>query len=134
MSLTRLMMLIGGGPDRAGRSAEADDTIEAWLRDHFHATAAPAGDAAERVLSRLMSRPLPPQRRARLTGWWPSALLTSEFAPAWPRLAVLAVVAALGFALGSLDFARMHDRNAPTPLGFSATEGELGGILFDEDV
>jgi hypothetical protein len=52
--------------------------------------------AAARLLARLDS--LPRQRRA-LFGW-PGVLLEFDFAPAWPRVAVLACAAALGCAVG----------------------------------
>jgi hypothetical protein len=54
--------------------------------------------AGARVLAGLRARVLPRQRRS----WWswPAALREVDFAPAWPRVAVLAGVAALGFATG----------------------------------
>ena len=60
----------------------------------------PDQDAAERVAARLDATRLPPQKRARLAGWWPSALLDGYFAPAWPRLTTLACGTALGIAIG----------------------------------
>jgi anti-sigma-K factor RskA len=55
-----------------------------------------------RVLMALATRPLPRQRRGFLA--WPAALLTDDFAPAWPRVAALASVAVLGFAIGLVGF------------------------------
>jgi hypothetical protein len=55
--------------------------------------------SAGRVLARL-ARPLPPQRRSRLSWAWPAALLDVDLAPARLRIAALAGVAALGVVLG----------------------------------
>jgi len=51
--------------------------------------------------------PLPRQQLA----WWrlPAVLLDWEFAPAWPRVAVLATCAALGFAIGLIGIDRQVD-------------------------
>ena len=54
--------------------------------------------AASRILTALAARPLPPQHRA--WRWWPAELVSFDFAPAWPRIAALASVGVLGFALG----------------------------------
>lgn len=51
-----------------------------------------------RVLAALAARPLPPQHRT--WRWWPAELASFDLAPAWPRIAALASVAVLGFALG----------------------------------
>jgi hypothetical protein len=55
--------------------------------------------AAARVLAAL-ARPLPPQRRSRLSWAWPAALLDVDLAPSRSRLAALAGVAGLGVLLG----------------------------------
>ncbi len=54
--------------------------------------------AAERLLHKLETRPLPPQKRARV--WWPAVLTDWNFAPAWPRVAMLAAAAVLGITIG----------------------------------
>jgi hypothetical protein len=54
--------------------------------------------AAERIVAKLASAPLPAQKR-RLA-WWPAVLADRDFAPAWPRLAALAGAAALGISIG----------------------------------
>jgi hypothetical protein len=54
--------------------------------------------SASRVMAALAARPLPPQHRA--WRWWPAELAAFDFAPAWPRIAVLASVGILGFAIG----------------------------------
>ena len=59
--------------------------------------------AARRVLAGLAA-PLPRQKRGLLTRLLPSALTDRDFAPAWPRLAVLACGAALGLVVGLSSF------------------------------
>lgn len=73
------------------------DDLEAALR---RMAADPhAGDAAgERLALKLERVRLPPQKRA-LT-WWPAALTDWNFAPAWPRVAMLAAAAVLGISIG----------------------------------
>ena len=75
------------------------DDLDRLLARHFRDDAGSKDDdaAAMRVL-RTLARPLPRQR----VSWrhWPAALLTWEFTPAWPRMAMLASCAVLGFAVG----------------------------------
>ena len=54
--------------------------------------------AAERLLRKLETTPLPPQKRALV--WWPAVLTDWNFAPAWPRVAMLAAAAVLGITIG----------------------------------
>lgn len=127
--------MLGGrrpGVARAGEDEAFDADLRRRLRDG--AGEADADAATQRILTRLAALPLPAQATSGRLRFWPSALLTGDFAPAWPRVAALAAVAALGFALGSIDLARIHERHAATPLGFSVVDGDLGGILFDDDV
>jgi hypothetical protein len=87
--------LIAG--DAAARAAlrEAQHLDRLITRSMAGSTDASAG----RVLARL-ARPLPPQRRSRLSWAWPAALLDVDLAPARLRIAALAGVAALGVVLG----------------------------------
>jgi len=74
------------------------DKLDRLLTQHFRDQAgADETDSTRRVLASL-AQPLPPQRRS----WrhWPAALLDRDFAPAWPRVVVLAGCAVLGFAVG----------------------------------
>jgi hypothetical protein len=84
--------------------------------------------AADRVLKRLAG-PLPHQRMA----WWrlPAILLDREFAPAWPRVAVLASCAVLGFAIGLIGIDRQVD-TADAALAF-VSRADFGGVVFDGD-
>jgi hypothetical protein len=83
--------------------------------------------AANRVLNRLAG-PLPRQKRA----WWrlPAVLLDFEFAPAWPRVAVLATCAALGFAIGLIGLDQQVD-TADAALSF-ASRTDFAGVVFDD--
>jgi hypothetical protein len=85
--------LIGAEP-AARALAERARRLDAALAA---AMCAADGEGA-RVLAALNARTLPRQRRSRWA--WPAALLAVDFAPAWPRVAALAGVAALGFVLG----------------------------------
>jgi len=85
------------------------------------------------VLRALAVKPLPPQRRRFLWRRWPNELLTLDFAPAWPRLAALAGVAALGFVIGLSDLGSIT-------LGLNAEEtasivadNDLGAVVFAPD-
>ena len=73
------------------------DDLETALR---RMAADPHADdaAAERLLQKLETRPLPPQKRALV--WWPAVLTDWNFAPAWPRVAMLAAAAVLGITIG----------------------------------
>ena len=54
--------------------------------------------AAQRLVQKLEMTPLPPQKRALV--WWPAVLTDWNFAPAWPRVAMLAAAAVLGITIG----------------------------------
>jgi hypothetical protein len=93
----------------------------------------PADADATGVLRALAARPLPPQRRLFLWRRWPSELLTLDFAPAWPRLAALAGVAALGFLIGLVDLGPMTaGTNGDDPVSIVA-ENDIGAVVFAPD-
>jgi hypothetical protein len=93
--------------------------------------AAPAD--ATGVLRALAARPLPPQRRRFLWRLWPSELLTLDFVPAWPRVAALAGVAALGFAIGLVDLGPMtFGANGEEPASIVA-DNDIGAVVFAPD-
>lgn len=71
-----------------------DDPFDAALRRVM--TPRGESEAAQRVLARLQT--LPPQKRT--FAWVPVALLDWNLAPAWPRVAALAVAAVLGITVG----------------------------------
>ena len=88
---------------------------------------------ARGILRALAARPLPPQRRRFLWRGWPSELLTLDFAPAWPRLAALAGVAALGFVIGLVDLGPMTvGPNSEEPASIVA-DNDIGAIVFAPD-
>jgi hypothetical protein len=85
--------------------------------------------AAERIVARLASAPLPAQKRA--FAWWPAALTDWDFAPAWPRVAALAGAAALGITIGLSGFgARIA---ADLDLVRVASADDLPTNVFDLD-
>jgi hypothetical protein len=88
----------------------------------------PDDAAVERVHKRL-GGPLPRQKLP----WWqlPNVLLDWQFAPAWPRVAVLAGCAAVGFAIGITGIDR---RIEPADAAFTvASNGDLGSIVFEPE-
>jgi len=85
------------------------------------------------VLRALAVKPLPPQRRRFLWRRWPNELLTLDFAPAWPRLAALAGVAALGFVIGLTDVGSITlGPNAEESVSIVA-DNDLGVVVFAPD-
>lgn len=89
--------------------------------------AEPQDAEVDRLLAVLARRPLPPQHGGLLARWWPAALARADFAPAWPRVAALACVGALGIAVG---LSNVGARVAYDLAGSSASE-ETGP--FDAD-
>jgi hypothetical protein len=83
-----------------------------------------------RVLATLSAQPLPRQRR----GLWalPSALLDVDFAPAWPRVAALAGVAALGFAIGLVGL-DLGDGSISAVAAASQADAGLSVIEFESE-
>jgi hypothetical protein len=94
-----------------------EDRIEQTLKRHF---ARDATDDGARVTAKLTG-PLPAQKRPTL---WPQILLDWQFAPAWPRMAVLAGCAALGFIVGSATIDRVIAPYAAGDLTMIAFEPE----------
>jgi hypothetical protein len=91
-------------------------------------------NAPNRVLAALASKPLPRQHGLLFAMGWPKALLDVDFAPAWPRIAALASVAALGIAIGLFgpDLGLLEGSGwavaSPT-----MTESDLGMVAFERE-
>jgi hypothetical protein len=73
--------------------------MDEMLTRQFKADNAADDSIAARVLVSIAAKPLPAQRHSLFKGW-PNALLTLDFAPAWPRLAALACVGLFGCTVG----------------------------------
>ena|SRR5262245_46307868 len=82
--------------------------------------------AQDRVLAALTR--LPAQRPRTWWGEWSSALLDWDFTPAWPRIAALASVAALGFAIGLVELPPTE-----SPHSVAMAEPDVGSIVFDPE-
>src|SRR4029077_1603130 len=104
----------------------SNDHIDHLLTNHF--ARRPADDAAAARVMRRLAQPLPRQKIG-LLGRLPGILLDWQFAPAWPRVAVLAACAAFGFFVGlpGLD-ARIDDASAQ----FSIASGDLSAVFEPE--
>jgi anti-sigma factor RsiW len=121
--------LLAADPAAAAALARARQLDALIARDPLSADA-----DAGRIMLAMETRRLPPQRRHFLWRRWPTELLDLDFAPAWPRLAALAGVAALGFVIGLTDLA------GPLTAAPTADEGttvvadiDLGAIVFAPD-
>src|SRR5262249_54499352 len=82
--------------------------------------------AQSRVLAALAQ--LPAQRKRTWWGEWPSALLDWDFTPAWPRIAALASVAVLGFAIGLVELPPTE-----SPHSVAMADADVGSLVFDPE-
>src|SRR5258706_438967 len=73
------------------------DDLEAALR-RMAADPHAEDAAAKRLVQKLDAMPLPPQKRPLPGG--PAALTDWNYAPAWPRVGMLAAAAVLGITIG----------------------------------
>ena len=117
----------------ASDTAAAVALEEARALDALIARGAETHADATGVLRALAARPLPPQRRRFLWRRWPSELLTLEFAPAWPRLAALAGVAVLGFAIGLTDLGPITVTTNSEDLTSIVADNDIGVVVFAPD-
>jgi hypothetical protein len=84
--------------------------------------------ATTRILGELAQ--LPVQKRRT---WWAElsgALLDWDFRPAWPRIAALASVAVLGFAIGLVE---LDVSSSEVPRSLAVAEPDVGGIVFEPE-
>jgi hypothetical protein len=108
-----------------------DERLEALLRETLERDTVPP-QVDEAVAARLLTRlgKLPRQRQPlwRL----PGILLDWQFAPAWPRMAVLASCAAVGFVIGLSGVDQSNDQTS-TPYSFVSGGGDFNSVVFDPD-
>jgi hypothetical protein len=118
------LSLIAGDP-QARADHEAARALDAALT-RFARPAAADETSAARVLTRLAGV-LPGQDRGF---WrrWPAVLLDWQFAPAWPRLAVLACCAVIGFGIGIAGLDRPFDR-----AGATAGNTDIASAVFEPE-
>lgn len=109
MNDDRFENILDSALKRHGKAPQTDDT------------------AVERVMARLAG-PLP---RQKLPFWrLPAVLLDWQFAPAWPRLAVLGACAALGFFIGIAGIDRTVDG---LNLTNAAQGADFGALVFEPE-
>jgi len=113
--------------------AAAGALARARALDALIAREAPAQDDVAAVLRGLERQPLPPQRRRFLWRQWPSELLNLDFAPAWPRLAALAGVAALGFVIGLTDLGSIAGGTNSDEAASIVADNDIGAVVFAPD-
>lgn len=89
--------------------------------------------SAARVVSALAAMPLPRQRHSVFRSW-PSALLNSDFAPAWPRIAALACVALVGCTIGFFGpGARAFQRTGWIVAVAQNSDSDVSGLVFEPE-
>jgi hypothetical protein len=104
-----------------------DKLIEGALKRREEAT--PLDQAA---VNRVLQRLSPPLPRQKLSLWrLPSVLLDWQFAPAWPRVAMLACCGALGFYIGIAGVDRQFDRAGGRYE--LASRADIGSIVFEPE-
>lgn len=112
------------------RARQLEALIARQMAPTPHADEQASLASASRVMAALTARPLPAQHRA--WRWWPAELAAFDFAPAWPRIAVLASVGILGFALGLAAL----DAGFGTGLSVTRTasaDTDLSAIVFEPE-
>lgn len=116
------------------KSTRLDLLLARAMRADLPAATVPVDEAATGVVNALAAAELPRQRRGML--WWalPRPLLDLDFAPAWPRAAALASVAALGFAVGlfGLDLSTV-DSLSGAAASTAVTDTDLSVVAFDPE-
>ncbi len=123
-------LLAGDGDAR--QALDAARRLDAALRRDA-GTGGRDDAAGARIRVRLAARPLPPQRRPRFV-WWPAALLDRDFAPAWPRIAGLAMAGCLGILIGLFGVNIIPSDSAASVRGASMTaEADLGALVFEPE-
>src|SRR3954469_24627022 len=105
------------------------DELDAALRRVMTPADARMDATAERVVARLASVPLPPQKRALIR--WPAVLTDWSFAPSWPRVAGLAGPAACATTIG-LSGPGLRIASNLDLVRVSAND-DLANTLFDVD-
>jgi len=107
------------------------NSLEQSILRRLQAERAGEEKSATRVVAALAAAPLPRQRH----GWfrnWPSALLNSDFAPAWPRIAALASVALIGCTIGFFGpGTRAFQRTGWTVA--QTSDSDVSGLVFEPE-
>jgi hypothetical protein len=108
------------------------DRLDQEISRHLRAKDARAGQSAARVIAALTAKSLPAQRRSWLH--WPSALLNTDFGPAWPRIAALACVALLGCTIGFFGpGTRAFQRTGWTIALAQNSDSDISGLVFEPE-
>ena len=127
----RLVATDATAADACAQARRLDGLVARHLEPAAQGHIDPAADvSASRVLAALAARPLPRQHRA--WRWWPAELAAFDFAPAWPRVAALASVCVLGFALGLVGLGGSFAGGSGAAQVANA-DLDLSAIVFDPE-
>ena len=125
--------LIAADP-AAAAAREGARQLDALIAGHMQPAPLgpnPAAEAsASRVMAALLAQRLPRQHHA--WRWWPAELASFDFAPAWPRIAALASIGVLGFALGLVALDPLVAAGSAFTRAASA-DPDLSAIVFDPE-
>jgi hypothetical protein len=110
------------------RARELDAQIARQLAAVSEREARAEEASQARVLAGLAQ--LPAQRKRTWWGEWSSALLDWDLTPAWPRIAALASVAVIGFAIGLAEF---DDPPAEGLRAIAMADADVSSIVFEPE-
>jgi hypothetical protein len=107
--------------------------FDEFIVRHLKAGRSTSEGSAARVASALALRPLPRQRHSWFRSW-PSALLNTDFAPAWPRLVALACVALIGCTIGFFGpSTRAFQRSGWIVAAAQNPDADVSGLAFEPE-
>jgi hypothetical protein len=106
--------------------------FDEFIVRHLKASRGADEASAARVVSALAAKPLPRQRRSWFRSW-PSALLNSDFAPAWPRLAALACVALIGCTVGFFGPNTRAFQRSGWIVAIAQNADDVSGFVFEPE-
>jgi hypothetical protein len=107
--------------------------FDEFIVRHLKAGRRAGEGSAARVVSALAAKPLPRQRHSWLRSW-PNALLNSDFAPAWQRLAALACVALIGCTIGFFGpGTRAFQRTGWIVAAAQSADSDVSGLVFEPE-
>jgi hypothetical protein len=116
------------------KATRLDLLLSRALRADLAAASVPESEAATGAINALAAFTLPRQGRRALAQVRPRPLFDLNLAPVWPRVAVLASVAALGFGIGlfGLDMNTLENLRGAAA-STAVTDTDLSVVAFDPE-